>query len=312
MTLNELFDQWYEQYARTVLLTTANETHSYLSLRVLSEIGELDINGIKPKMILDVANGIAVHSTYYAKRAVADIARIYDYACILDITDKNPAARVSRYVETHKVVGHNFVSPKQVPTMLAAVDTHASSSASVMLAFWTIVYTAVRRQEAVFAKKSEFDFNDLTWTIPPERMKVKNGKPHIVPLSAQLAILLSEYFDSNNSIYAFPAKSMLLPINAWSPYYVLKKAGWAGKQTLHGFRKIFSSHAHNIGLWSIDAIELSLAHAIPGVRGVYNHAEYFDERAELMQWYADQVDNWRGLDMINYLQIVDAERIDYV
>ena len=32
-----------------------------------------------------------------------------------------------------------------------------------------------------------------------------------------------------------------------------------------------------------DAIELQVAHVIPGVRGVYNHAKYLEERKPMME-----------------------------
>ena len=43
--------------------------------------------------------------------------------------------------------------------------------------------------------------------------------------------------------------------------------------------------------WPADAIEVQLAHANGGsVRGIYNHAQYLDKRREMMQWWADWLD----------------------
>jgi hypothetical protein len=45
-------------------------------------------------------------------------------------------------------------------------------------------------------------------------------------------------------------------------------------------------------MWSVDAIELQLAHTEKNkVRGAYNRAECLPEREEMMQWYADWLDN---------------------
>ena len=65
--------------------------------------------------------------------------------------------------------------------------------------------------------------------------------------------------------------------------------------TIHGLRKVFSTHAHESGRWSVDAIELQLAHVIPGVRGVYNKAYLLDERRRLMIWYASEIQSWRRI-----------------
>jgi integrase len=45
----------------------------------------------------------------------------------------------------------------------------------------------------------------------------------------------------------------------------------------------------------VDVIEKQLAHQEKNkVRGAYNHAEYLEERTEMMQWYADYLDGLRG------------------
>lgn len=62
--------------------------------------------------------------------------------------------------------------------------------------------------------------------------------------------------------------------------------------TVHGVRKIFSTVAHESDQFSIDAIELQLAHEITGVRGVYNRARYIEQRKNLVEWWANQVDEW--------------------
>lgn len=44
----------------------------------------------------------------------------------------------------------------------------------------------------------------------------------------------------------------------------------------------------SIRLW----IELQLAHVDKNaIRGTYNHALYLEGRREMMQWYADYIDN---------------------
>jgi hypothetical protein len=42
---------------------------------------------------------------------------------------------------------------------------------------------------------------------------------------------------------------------------------------------------------SSDAIEKALAHTIKGIKGVYNRAEYADERRKILQLWAQFVDS---------------------
>ena len=43
--------------------------------------------------------------------------------------------------------------------------------------------------------------------------------------------------------------------------------------------------------WNRDYVEAQLAHKEAGVAGVYNQAIYLEQRREMMQWYADYLDN---------------------
>jgi integrase len=57
---------------------------------------------------------------------------------------------------------------------------------------------------------------------------------------------------------------------------------------LHDFRRTASTHLHEMG-HSSDAIERALAHKIQGIKGVYNRAEYADQRRLILQAWADFV-----------------------
>lgn len=64
---------------------------------------------------------------------------------------------------------------------------------------------------------------------------------------------------------------------------VLKRIGYDGKGTGHGFRHTMSTILHEQGFNSA-WIELQLAHVDKNsIRGTYNHAQYLDGRREMMQ-----------------------------
>ena len=60
----------------------------------------------------------------------------------------------------------------------------------------------------------------------------------------------------------------------------------------HGFRSLFSTSANESQLFSDDVIERCLAHVPRNkIRPAYNRAEYWQHRVELMQWWADIVED---------------------
>ena len=67
--------------------------------------------------------------------------------------------------------------------------------------------------------------------------------------------------------------------------------GYRSRATIHGFRSLASSILNESGKWNPDAIERQLAHSEKDqVRAAYNRANYLDQRKQMMQWYADHLD----------------------
>ena len=75
----------------------------------------------------------------------------------------------------------------------------------------------------------------------------------------------------------------------------LVDVGYSGDRHVpHGFRSTFSTLANESGKWSADAIELQLAHVEGNkVRRAYNRNIRWEERVDLMSWYADHLDELR-------------------
>ena len=129
------------------------------------------------------------------------------------------------------------------------------------------------------------------WTIPESRMKKR--RKHLVPLSDQvLSILLELRTYTGQYQLVFPGRCNInIPMSEASINMVIKRIGYDGKATGHGFRHTMSTILHEQGFNTV-WIEMQLAHVDKNsIRGTYNHAQYLDGRREMMQWYADYIDN---------------------
>ena len=83
-----------------------------------------------------------------------------------------------------------------------------------------------------------------------------------------------------------------MPISDATVNKAFKLAGYAGKQTGHGFRHLLSTELNERG-YNSDWIEAQLAHKAGGedkIRGVYNHAVYLEQRTQMMQEWANSID----------------------
>src|SRR5690606_21446839 len=79
----------------------------------------------------------------------------------------------------------------------------------------------------------------------------------------------------------------------------LRRMGYKGEHTAHGFRTTASTLLHEQGFHS-DMIERQLSHAERNrVKAAYNRAQHLPERRIMMQAWADYLDNLKkGADIL--------------
>jgi integrase len=165
--------------------------------------------------------------------------------------------------------------------------------------------TFVRTSELIGAKWSEFDFESARWNIPPERMKMK--ELHIVPLSSQsLEILRTLRELAGNSEYVFPGdRSEERTMSNNTILKGLERMGYKGRMTGHGFRGVASTILNERG-YNGEHVEVQLAHlSRNAVRAAYNHALYLKPRTQMMQDWADYLDQiQRGAKVLPFKEVV--------
>lgn len=218
------------------------------------------------------------------------IKRMYEYAIARQVATINPAQQlVARFIATPQS-RTRVLSPDEIGRVMRTV--YASDMSRVYkLALHLLIITMVRKSELIEAEWSEFDLEAGIWRIPAERMK--KDIEHWVYLSAQAVEMLRELQTLTHSQrFLFPMRRGYedRPI-AKSTLNQAVRAMKTDVQhfVIHDFRRTASTHLHEMGM-SSDAIEKALAHSIKGIKGVYNRAEYADERSKILQLWASFVE----------------------
>lgn len=98
--------------------------------------------------------------------------------------------------------------------------------------------------------------------------------------------------------YVFPAfHDDKKPISENTLNGVLRRLGYAGVMTAHGFRSTASSLLNESGKWNPDAIERAMSRQVGNaVSSIYNRSAYWDERVEMMQWWSDYLDELKRME----------------
>lgn len=226
-----------------------------------------------------------------AKRAHESVGQVFRFAIARGIATRNPAAEFKPRDILAEAKGENFarVDQNELPELLARMDTY-NGDALTRLAMKLMAYTFVRTSELIEAPWTEFDLDGARWTIPPARMKMNT--PHVVPLAQQaLEVLRALRLLTGGGRLVFPgANDRGKPMSNNTILFALYRLGYQGRMTGHGFRGLASTILHENGFDEAH-VELQLAHMKRNkVAAAYNHAKYLPQRARMMQWWADHLD----------------------
>src|SRR5262249_19146261 len=157
------------------------------------------------------------------------------------------------------------------------------SALAVKLAFEFLILTCSRTSEVLDAKWDEFDFDAKVWSIPAERMKMK--EPHRVPLSDQCIEILKLAKQFNDAAIVFPGRYEGHPLSQMAFLMALRRMGHEDL-TAHGFRATFKTWSHEKTKFDSLVIEASMAHQVKGIERHYLRTTFFDERKRLMDVWA--------------------------
>jgi len=301
LNIEKTYKEWSEFYMDKVS-GDVSETHLVRTLKgfkadVYPYIGDMQMNDIKAKHIINILHVMkdrgAVES---AKKVFSSISRCFQ-VCIAnfpDEIDRNPTKDITMkdILGKRKEVHYPIITDdKELGILLKSFDTY-TGHISTKLALKLISSVFVRPHNIRHAEWSEINFDTKQWVIPPKKMKTK--RELIVPLSKQVIKILKEAKKiSADSELVFPSpKGKNTPLSDAALVGALRRIGYTKTEIVaHSFRGIFSTIAHEKGIYSHDIIETQLAHSVgSSVSQAYNRAVYLKERTELMQWYSDHLE----------------------
>lgn len=284
--------EWHEKHKEGWTPHYAEQVLSVFKRDFFPDLGSLRMDTISPKILLATLRKIEKRGALDAlSDARSYISRIFRYAIATDRAERDPAADLRDAFSKHKKQNHAFLIPPELPAFLRLLNKQAGDGMGV-IGLKLVLLTLVRTTELRAALWAEFDLDKAEWNIPAERMKLR--RPHIVPLSRQAVALLRQWHKiTGGQKYVFPnqQKRKHPCMSENTMLRVISHMGYKEKTTVHGMRSTGSTVLHESGKFDTLVIERQLAHVDENtVRGTYNHAQYLPQRAQMMQWWADYLD----------------------
>lgn len=272
-----------------------------LQMHVFPTVGFLQLEDIKPKMMLEVCRKVETSGHLDTANRLREISsQVYRFAIAEGRDLRNPCTDISDALKK-PVVKHRsaITNPEQLGQLLRAIDEY-SGSFLVRCALQLMPHLMLRSSELRMAEWREFDLDNKLWYIPAARMKgpkiSKQNKPaHFVPLSRQVVSILEELFElTGRGDVVFPSQGRLGRCMSENTLNIaLRAMGYDGSiVTSHGFRATARTLLVEVLGYAESVAEMQLAHVVKDSLGTaYNRTQFIPQRLEMMQGWSDYLDD---------------------
>ena len=285
----EWFEKQKDHWSEGHTIRVKRFVDNYLS----KDLGKRPIADITPQELLAVLRkkeSEGRHDT--AQRVKQTAGQIFRYAVSIGKAERDPShdllGALTKPKEKHFAA---ITNPKEVKKLLIAIDNYEGTKV-VEVALKISPLLLCRPGELRHMEWSEIDFKDKLWTIPANKMKMR--EPHSVPLSTQSIALLEELIPhTSQSKYVFPnARGHSRAMSEAAVRTALRTIGYTNDQmTPHGFRAMARTILDEVLGFRPDIIEHQLAHQVRDPLGrAYNRTSHLAERKKMMQAWADFLD----------------------
>lgn len=288
--------EWFE-----VKMTDKSKSYKDRSMRALENnlfpgLANRPISEITAPELLSCLRKIESRGALeMAKRTKQVAGLVFRYAIVTGRAERDPShdliGALRPSVKRHFAA---ITDPQEVGKLLIAIDGYEGTN-TVKTALKLSPLLFCRPGEIRHMEWEEINWNENRWSIPAEKMKMRQD--HIVPLADQALSLLREH-QKLGSIgkYVFPsARGTSRPLSDNAVRTALRTLGYENEDmTAHGFRAMARTLLDEVLGFPHAHIEIQLAHKPPGALGAtYNRSTYMKDRIEMMQRWADYLDELR-------------------
>ena len=269
---------------------------------LLPRLGHRPIAEVKPLELLEVARKAQERGALDVGYRVLQTAKgIWIHAVLTgradaDITSGLKKGLQSRIKDNHPAI----TNPDEFGAFLrAAHDYKGGPVVRAALAIAPILFQRPGNLRRM--RWADVDFKTALWTIPASDMKGSvqakaTGDPHLVPLPRQVVEVLRDLQPlTGRYTWVFPGfRNAKLPMSDAALAAALNALGYKGRQSWHGLRASGRTLIRERLKVDPDVIEAQLAHTtLVKHGGAYDRATFVDERVEMLQRWADYLDELR-------------------
>jgi integrase len=277
------------------LAPTTLAKNTWLLMKLAEPLHNRPINEITAAEVLHVLKGVEKSGRREtARRLRSMISGVFRNAIVTLRAESDPTDALKGAIQPPKVINRPAITDEDAfGAFLRSLDEFSGNHVTKAAMLFQIL-TMTRPGEVRGASIGEIDRDNRTWTVPSERMKMR--REHVIPLSDQaVEIVETAWPEIEGVTLLFPSvlsNRRQLSENTFNT--ALRRMGYEKHEvTAHGFRSTASTILNSRG-FDPEVIEAALAHQDKNeIRRTYNRGTYLNQRVELMQDWANLVDEFR-------------------
>ncbi|MAD74115.1 MAG: integrase [Rheinheimera sp.] len=299
--------QWLKR--KNLAKTTEDDLVQRIQKNLLPDLDKKPVDDYSTADLLKIIMKVSQRGAKETARRLAGVLRqIYNDILILGLVENNPAANLAELLPApDKLAKKNFAhitKPEELSYLIKQIHQPSQRQDFVVTqALKLMPLLFLRPHNIRFLKWEYIDFDNQMIDLPASQLKTR--KPLQVPLASQAIKLLEELKPVTGHLeYVFIAARSInnKPISESTTNSALQriinpetnKPYGSGFMTSHGFRHTASTFLNELG-FDPDVIELQLAHMNKDrIRATYNKAQLMEKRKEMMQAWADYLEQLRG------------------
>ena len=300
-TFEAVAREWHANKLESWQSRTAENILHRLEVDIFPLLGKYPIVEIKAPVVLDVLRQIERRGALdMAKRQGQVCSQIFRYAIAVGKAEVDPIPSLRGALKPRMTEHHAAITPDDLPEFIRVLEKNEGRMfVPTRILMRLMMLTFVRTSELIETPWSEIDLENEVWVIDWRRMKMGKKKinprkvDHHVFLPAQGWTLLRElHAITGGNKYLFPnQRDHEKPVSNGAILAALKRMGYSGKMTGHGFRSLAMGVIKERLGYRHEVVDRQLSHASGDAYGeAYDRAMFLNERRVMMQQYADYLD----------------------
>ena len=230
------------------------------------------------------------HGAGAANCTRASLSALFMWAAHSGHIDFNPVSMTPRAVQNGP--RERVLTDAELATIWRALDDGGEYATLLRL----LLLTGARREEIARLRWSEIDLDAALIRLPAER--TKNGRPHDIPLSPSALAILKARQRRDGRDFVLGTNGTGFTMLSQSKRLLHQRLPDVAPWVLHDFRRTLSTRLHgapfSVAPHVVEAILGHVGGHRAGVAGVYNRADYLEERRAALAHWAEHIEEIAG------------------